>query len=282
MSRRVHRPSSAFTLIELLVVIAIIAILVGMLLPAVQKVRESAARSSCQNNLKQIGLAMQGYHDSYNRIPTGGSNTATPGDWTAQFQILPYLEQGNLYNLAIANWSTGTTGGGIPQGVKIYMCPARNRIPFANPGTGSSPQHGGPYTDYAITVNSWSGTNNLAIGNYSRINLSNVTTMNGTSNTMFVGEKSIDPGMYTNTSSSGWDEDIFSGAYGGTCRSDIIVIQDSPGNGGNNNYWGSAHPAGCQISFCDGSVRAVPFSWSGTANMNNIQHWNNKVPIQFN
>ncbi|MBN9517297.1 DUF1559 domain-containing protein [bacterium] len=130
MSVRRH----AFTLIELLVVIAIIAILIGLLLPAVQKVREAAARAKCQNNLKQIGIALHAYHSALQKFPPAQNAQS----YNVHSLILPYIEQEPLYKSFDLTLSPGNAANAVPRAtvVPIYLCPSdsSSTLPAGTPG----------------------------------------------------------------------------------------------------------------------------------------------------
>jgi prepilin-type N-terminal cleavage/methylation domain-containing protein/prepilin-type processing-associated H-X9-DG protein len=182
LSRMGTRSRCGFTLIELLVVIAIIAILIGLLVPAVQKVREAAARIQCQNNCKQIGLGLHNYHDSYKKFPPASQvpYATVNQDSNLEMQrpfgpnwavlILPYIEQGPLYQQANPPSYPGTaiTPGKVPpyasvnnswrviRGaiVPIYLCPSdpNNQTPYSDGGATSPPETGWARGNYGATA----------------------------------------------------------------------------------------------------------------------------------
>jgi prepilin-type N-terminal cleavage/methylation domain-containing protein len=254
----------AFTLIELLVVIAIIAILIGLLVPAVQKVRESAARTQSSNNLKQITLASHTFHDTFRRLPFNGSvdhnwgHPSDPNSGSWCYQILPFVEQTALYRL---DYRTAQGQNQKFVGISVFMCPGRGRPGFAAVSSPPERYNGfnvdGAQSDYAINV--WL---NSPTGDTRGVNMKRrlPTIRDGTSNTIFAGINSLRTTSYEapNAHSGCWDETLFAPGYGGTGRSGSVVQQDSPTVAFAPN-WGGPFDGGCLFSLCDGSVRLVTY-----------------------
>jgi len=272
--QRIARRRPGFTLIELLVVIAIIAILIGLLLPAVQKVREAAARSTSSNNLKQLVIACHNFQDQMGYLPWNGDSAAYPnptgatptsGAWG--FMVLPFIEQGPYYTTYSA------LGGAAPSGnllvpIKTFLEPGRGRPGVATTGTTL-----GPMTDYAINynINNGGSGNNVggccgAIANYRR---RIETISDGSSNTILIGTKSVGKKDYQRVSGDGWDEVVLYGAKGGAARGQAQLEAD-PNSNNPGDWWGAPYVSGALMGFADGSIRSIAYSKSINGSAPNV------------
>ena len=274
-----------FTLIELLVVIAIIAVLIALLVPAVQKVREAAARSQCANNLKQLGLAAHNYHDANKTLPpvwlangTVGNVSNPDGFATWATLILPYIEQGPQFNLwDLKKPFSKQTPAAVQGQPSIFLCPSR---PGAILSTGDAQP--GAIADYAgaygtgvgnpngamvpaTFVQGTDASNNTIVASFrGQINLLSIT--DGTSNTFLIGEAHVRPnslrGKNENRSIFGGVDNVprrcAGNAPNGTFR---YLSPPENENGANaNQSFGGPHTGVCQFVFSDGSVRTVSTS----------------------
>lgn len=275
----------AFTLIELLVVIAIIAVLIGLLVPAVQKVREAANRMQCSNNLKQIGLAFHNHHDSLGLFPTAGNyrgrwnpaNGATDGsvsragnpsgttggpatgtDQSASWlvQILPYIEQESL-------WKSDTpTIRDTP--VKTFYCPSR-RAPIKLTNGRATNDYAAAQFERASAPNAWGVVRQNNMGAPVRT----ATIVDGTSNTLIAAEKRINQLYYGGTTV--WcDVDGF--FFGSECscmrNANNQPTPDSQSPSTSNVYYdttfGGPHPGVLMGILADGSVKAIRYGITAT------------------
>jgi prepilin-type N-terminal cleavage/methylation domain-containing protein/prepilin-type processing-associated H-X9-DG protein len=266
---------SAFTLIELLVVIAIIAVLIALLVPAVQMVREAAARTQCRNNLKQIGIAMHSYHDRAKSFPPGYASAVAadnsdlgPGWGWAAF-LLDDLEQGNLrqqinFALDIGHAANATAR---TQTLAIYRCPS-DAAPttFTAGGTSVAIAHGSYVAMFGVPeIADDPGAGDGVFFRNSRIRFADIT--DGTSNTAMIGERSSNLAMATWTGSvtGAFVPPRPSSGYGPEGAPVLILGHTgeaaeahTPNAAVNHvdDFW-SRHPQGVNFLFADGSVRNI-------------------------
>jgi prepilin-type N-terminal cleavage/methylation domain-containing protein/prepilin-type processing-associated H-X9-DG protein len=289
MPKSLGRSRGGFTLIELLVVIAIIGVLIGLLLPAVQKVREAANRLRCGNNLRQMGLACHQYHDAFGTLPPGRIDYDGGAPWT--IFILPFIEQQAFY----AQWDLKQRYYVAPASVRqtsvsLYFCPSRREqgaistqgdIP--NSGWPSGANYFGALGDYAVSdgdnanagYNTPSANGAIVLANFvtgpgnTIQSFTPVTSFasitDGTSNTLMLGEKHLKMGQFGREDNG--DGSFYNGDPTNWNCSRIAgpsnLLARSPTDNFNLQF-GSYHAGVCNFCLVDGSVRSIQVSISGT------------------
>jgi prepilin-type N-terminal cleavage/methylation domain-containing protein len=276
MRARMNRPG--FTLIELLVVIAIIAILIGLLLPAIQKVREAANRIRCSNNLKQLGLAVQNYASTYGSMlpPVNYVLLSTGAQGDLFFALLPYLEQGNLYNLYTQNGQGYLGAGTVP--LAMFQCPSDPTAPGGLVPNGVNTPPGGQATsDYSFNMNVFGpGQSGTQYNVSSPFTLANIP--DGTTNTAaFMEQAAYNPAL--NYPNSWAPPPVAPGVYSSPLWPDQGVqppyplpqfnpsLNPSSPNYINADLCQSFHPNLMMVAMMDGSVHPLTsgvseYSWN--------------------
>jgi prepilin-type N-terminal cleavage/methylation domain-containing protein/prepilin-type processing-associated H-X9-DG protein len=281
-----RRPRRAFTLIELLIVIAIIAILIALLIPAVQKVRAGAGRVQCLNHMHEIGVALHNYHDCWKRFPPGLDTTDQYWYLSWMGRLLPFVEQeplaktiGPEYARSINPWGEYTQPDfngvgphiGLSTEMEMYKCPMDNRTLVATAvdfGFGNFDTVA--FTSYLGISGTASGANDGVLYNTSRVCLTDI--MDGASNTLIVGERPPSADLFYGWwyAGSGYDNlgtgDVVQGAketeYAANFGCPLAELGLQPGTEADEcaqtHFW-SLHPGGANFLMADGSARFLSY-----------------------